>query len=195
MSKRLNRNKTKSNRPEKPLRALMQLCGLLDNYVDTEEWTAEDKDRIAEAWKILDREGITPAMVQNSIELSDLEDLPPTAKPHPGPWKLEGNEIRCEPDDIDGGRVICEMISSRSKGETTSNGLLIQSAPDMRAILQEIVSGRSDIPRLGLSLVSLDLVEKAQDLLCTMTRLPIGQENRPSEMSENSSRDILSPSD
>jgi hypothetical protein len=160
----------------------MQLCGLLDNYVDTEEWDPDDKDRIAQAWQILDRNGISPAMVQQSIQPADSMDPSLTAKPHPGPWKLEGNEIRCEPDDIDGGRVTCEMISSRS-------------APDMRAILQEIVSGRSDIPRLGLSLVSLDLVEKAQDLLCTMTRLPIGQEDRPSEMSEHSSRDIPSPSD
>jgi hypothetical protein len=173
----------------------MQLCGLLDNYVDTEEWEPDDKDRIAQAWKILDRNGISPAMVQQSIQPADAMDQSLTAKPHPGPWKLEGNEIRCEPDDFDGGRVICEMISSRSIGETTSNGLLIQSAPDMRAILQEIVSSHSDIPRLGLSLVSLDLVEKAQDLLCTMTRLPIGQEDRPSEMSEHSSRDIPSPSD
>ena len=173
----------------------MQLCGLLDNYVDTEEWEPDDIDRIAQAWEILDRNGISPAMVQQSIQPVDAMDQSPTAQPHPGPWQLEGNEIRCEPDDIDGGRVICEMISSRSKGETTSNGLLIQSAPDMRAILREIVSSHSDIPRLGLSLVSLDLVERAQDLLCTMTRLPIDQENRPSEMSEHSSRDILSPSD
>ena len=195
MSKRLNRNKTKSNRPEKPLRALMQLCGLLDNYVDTEEWEPDDKDRIAQAWQILDRNGISPAMVQQSIQPADAMDQSPTAEPHPGPWRLEGNEIRCEPDDFDSGRVICEMISSRSIGETTSNGLLIQRAPDMRAILREIVSSRSDIPRLGLSLVSLDLVERAQDLLCNMTRLPIGQEDRPSEMSEHSSRDISPPSD
>lgn len=195
MSKRLNRNKPRSNHPGKPLRALMQLCGLLDNYVDTEEWEPDDIDRIAQAWQILDRNGISPAMVQQSIQPADAMDQSPTAQPHPGPWQLEGNEIRCEPDDVDGGRVICEMISSRSKGETTSNGLLIQRAPDMRAILQEIISSRSDIPRLGLSLVSLDLVEKAQDLLCTMTRLPIGQENRPSEMSEHSSGDIPPPSE
>ena len=64
----------------------------------------------------------------------------------------------------------------------------------MRAILEELISNRSDVPKIGLSLVSLDVIEKAQDLLDSMFRTPIPQENRPSELSQHSCEEIPIPS-
>lgn len=194
MSKRSNKKNSDPRQIAKPLVSLMQLCALLDTYVDTEEWDPIDKDRIAAAWRILNRKGITAAMVQKSIQFEDGPHERPTAKSHPGPWHVEGNEIRCEPDDEDGGRVICEMISSRSIGETHANGLLIRSAPELRAILEEITSTRSDIPRIGLSLISLDVIEKAQELIDSIKRLPIQAANRPSELSQQSCEESSIPS-
>lgn len=51
--------------------------------------------------------------------------------PHPGPWFEAGNEVRCMPDETDAGEVICEMISSRSPGETSRNKALIVKAPQL----------------------------------------------------------------
>jgi len=194
MSKRRNKKNSDPRQIAKPLVSLMQLCALLDTYVDTEEWDPIDKERIAAAWRILNRKGITAAMAQNSIQFEDGQHENPTAKSHPGPWHVEGNEIRCEPDDEDGGRVICEMISSRSIGETHANGLLIRSAPEMRTILEETTSTRSDITRIGLSLISLDVIEKAQELIDSMRRLPIQAANRPSELSQQSCEESSIPS-
>lgn len=194
MSKRSNKKNSDPRQIAKPLVSLMQLCALLDTYVDTEDWEPIDKQRIAAAWRILNRKGITAAMVQKSIQFEDGPHERPRAKSHPGPWHVEGNEIRCEPDDDDGGMVICEMISSRSIGETLANGLLIRSAPELRTILEEITSTRSDIPRIGLSLISLDVIEKAQELMDSMNRSPIHAGNRPSELSQHSCEEIPIPS-
>ena len=179
---------------KKTLKSLMQLCGLLDVYVDTQDWECDDKERIAQAWEILVSKGISPAMVEQSIQPASAKDPLLDVGAHPGPWHVEGTEIRCEPDEHDGGRVICEMISSRSIGETHCNALLIRNAPEMRALLEDIVSTRSDITKLGLSLVSLDVIEKAQDLLDSMFRTPILLENRPSELSQHSCEEIPIPS-
>ncbi len=52
---------------------------------------------------------------------------------HPGPWYGDGYDIKCHPDDQDTGTTICEMISSRSPGETRKNRDLIASAPELAA--------------------------------------------------------------
>ncbi len=62
-------------------------------------------------------------------EKNDFHSPPQTH--HPGPWYCEGYDIECAPDDKDPGTTICEMVSSRSRGETHSNSLLISVTPDL----------------------------------------------------------------
>jgi len=43
----------------------------------------------------------------------------------PGPWRVEGADIRCEPDEHDTGTFVAEMQSSRGPAETRANAARI----------------------------------------------------------------------
>ena len=173
---------SKSKEPKsysKSVRSLMQLCGLLDRYVDTQDWSKQDRESIALAWSLLDRKGVTPEQVSKSIDYQksdshfdqDQEGSHRELwRPHPGPCFVEGTEVRCNPDAINAGQVICELISSRSPHETAANARLIEIAPQMRTILEDLVDSHESLDARGIAVVSLELIEKAQDLLARFAR-------------------------
>ena len=78
--------------------------------------------------------------------------------------------MRCNPDAINAGQVICELISSRSPHETAANARLIEIAPQMRTMLEDLVDSHESLDARGIAVVSLELIEKAQDLLARFAR-------------------------
>lgn len=62
----------------------------------------------------------------------------------PGPWfvELDGRKamnIRCLPDEEDGGTHVAEMQSSRSPDETRANAVLMAAAPELLAALKKCI--------------------------------------------------------
>ena len=65
----------------------------------------------------------------------------------PGPWRVDGNDIKCEPSEWDAGTTVATMESSRSPGETKINAHLIAAAPEMKQALETVMQAFETVMR------------------------------------------------
>lgn len=63
----------------------------------------------------------------------------------PGPWRVEGHNIRCEPTPDNTGTFVAEMQSSRCPEQCRADALLIAAAPELLEALDYLLEQTVDM--------------------------------------------------
>lgn len=83
----------------------------------------------------------------------------------PGPWRVDGNDIRCESSPDNTGTHVAEMLSSRCPEQCKADAQLIAAAPELLAALDYLLEQTVDMDlKYGIELSEGEADAMAQAL-------------------------------